>query len=464
MMQRPGNRRPPQRRQPPPPNPRMVALNVLQDVTHGGAYASLALSERLRQTKLAQRDRDLVTNLVYGTLERQVTLDYFLNRLMERPDIESVLRDILRLGAYQILFMTRIPERAAVDESVKLARIIGRDTFTGLINAVLRNVAREKDGLPWPDRAKDAALYISVRHGLPLWIVKELVAAYGEEEAEAMAAYRPQDRAITVRRTPERLDEAAFEAMMTSKGWQWKPGRLPNVYSVSGAGDVGLDKEYLQGLYSVQGESSMLAAMAVSPRRGMTVLDACAAPGGKTACLVEMMQGAGRVHAWDVHAHRVELIRGMVRRLRLDIVRPAERDATVLREDMEGTMDAVLLDAPCSGLGVMLDKPDVKLRQTPEAVESMVALQGALLDTCCRYVKPGGVLVYSTCTILPQENTRQIEAFLQRHPEFERDGAGLRAAMPEFMQERAQNGEMQLQAHRDGLEGFYIARLKRKRR
>lgn len=248
-----------------------------------------------------------------------------------------------------------------------LARRLGRESFAGLVNAILRSLSREKDALSWPERQADPARYLSVRYSLPQWIVLRLLDAYGEEMAEQIAAWTPQAHTLTVRRTPGRLSREAFEGLMTAKGWRWEPGRLEGAYYVANARDVGLDKDYLQGVFSVQGESSMLAAMAVSPRRGANVLDACAAPGGKTACLSEAMGGTGRVYAWDVHEHRVDLIRGMVRRLRLDNVRPAVRDALHVKEDLLGVMDAVLLDAPCSGLGVMLSKPDVKYRQSPKA-------------------------------------------------------------------------------------------------
>lgn len=445
-------------------NPRRTALHVLQDVTRGGAYASLALSKRLRDARLPKRDEALVSELVYGTLERQITLDYFLDKLMERPDIDALVRDILRMGAYQILYLTRVPDSAAVDESVKLARQMDRDAFGGLVNGVLRNIVRQKDDLPWPDRDNDPAHWLSVRESLPEWIAQRLIDAYGMEEAEAIAGYRPDERRIIVRRTKDKLSPADFEAKMTESSWDWTPGRLPNTYSVTGIGDIGMDKAFLSGLYSVQGEGSQLCAMAVTPGRATSVLDACAAPGGKSALLSEMMNGTGRIYAWDIHDHRVELIRGMVKRLRLDNVRPATRDATVVREDLVGTMDAVLLDAPCSGLGVMLQKPDVKLRQTPESVAAMVETQAALLDACCQYVRPGGTLVYSTCTILPEENGEQIKAFLERHPEFEPDDAGLRAAMPDFVRDHIRSGTLQLQAHRDGMEGFYIARMKKRKK
>lgn len=443
---------------------RRLALDVLQDVSRQDAYASLAFGSRIRESKLSQRDRDLAAELVYGTLERRITLDYFIGQKLRQPELESLVRDILRLGAYQILYLTRVPDSAAVDESVKLARTLGREAFAGLINGVLRGIVRDKEqnALAWPSQ-EDPVRYLSIRHSLPAWIVKRLVEAYGEQEAELIAAYRPKERAITIRRTQDRLSKEAFEAMMTQKGWKWTPAKLPDAYYASGLGDVGIEKSYLLGEYSVQGEGSMLAAMAVHPKRGGSVLDACAAPGGKTAYMAELLHGTGRVYAWDVHEHRVELIRSMTKRLKLDNVRPAVRDATVVKEDMTWTMDAVLLDAPCSGLGVMLSKPDVKYRQTPEAVTSLRETQRRLLDACCQYVKPGGALVYATCTILPEENGGQVRAFLERHPEFEPDEEGLKAALPAFLKDRIEGGMLQLFAHRDEMEGFFIARLRRRK-
>ncbi|MDR0929745.1 MAG: 16S rRNA (cytosine(967)-C(5))-methyltransferase RsmB [Oscillospiraceae bacterium] len=460
MMNRRPMSRPPQR---PPENPRMTALQILQDVSRQDAYAQLALGKRLRESRLNQRDKDFVTELVYGTLERRLTLDYFLNQKLNRPDLESVARDLLRMGAYQLLFLDKVPAHAAVDESVKLTPLLHREAFSGLINQVLRAIARDKGNLPWPDRAADPAEYLSVRHSLPRWIVERLIAAYGEAEAEAIAAFRPEERRLTIRRTDDRFPPAAFEAMMTEWGWQWQQGRLPGSYTVEKIGDVGIDKGYLQGRYTVQSESSMLAALAVSPARGATVLDACAAPGGKTACLAQQMGGSGRVHAWDIHDHRVELIRSMIKRLHLDNVRPATRDATSPREDLFGMMDAVLIDAPCSGLGVMLQKPDVKYRQTTEAVAALTETQRKLFDTCANYVKPGGVLVYATCSILPEENADQVNAFLARNAAFSLDEAGLLKALPAPFAERVQGGMVQLLAHRDGTEGFFIARLRRAR-
>ena len=203
----------------------------------------------------------------------------------------------------------------------------------------------------------------------------------------------------------------------------------------------------------------MLACQAVNVKPGMQALDCCAAPGGKTAYLAEIMNGTGRVYAWDVHEHRVTLIRAMMHRLRLENVRPVVRDAAVLKEDLAGTMDAVLLDAPCSGLGVMDNKPDIKYRATPESVRELTEIQEKLLDTCCQYVKRNGTFVYSTCSILPEENSQQVKRFLEKHPEF------AIAPLPEtidekFRKEYTDTG-LQLLPHRDGVEGFFIARMRR---
>ena len=441
---------------------RRVALNVLTDVTHGGAYASLALSERLRASSLTDRDRRLVSELVYGTLERRITLDYVLDRFLPDPaGLDLRVRDILRIGAYQILYLDRVPDYSAVDESVRLCRLADCEGYAGLVNAVLRSVSREKDGIPWPP-AEDYARYLSVRESLPLWIAERLIRSYGEETAAEIASWRPDERLITIRRTPDRSTPEEFEEWMTHRGWTWERGNLPDAYRVSGIGDVGIEQGYLHGLYTPQSESSMLAALAVAPRRGESILDACAAPGGKTAYLSALLQGTGRVYAWDVHPHRVELIRRTVERLRLDNVRPAVRDATVPKPDLEGTLDAVLLDAPCTGFGVMFSKPDVRYRQSEASAAELTEIQHRLLDVCCRYVRPGGRLVYSTCTILPEENALQIERFLREHPEFEPDGEALRKLLPGDAAEAVGNGYVQLLAHRQKSDGFFIARMRRR--
>lgn len=451
-----------ERRAPRPVNlaPRRVALETLLDVSRSDAYASLALDKRLAQANLPRRDRAFVTQLVYGTLENRITLDWRIDQFLEgEKEIEQTVREILRMGAYQLFYLDRVPDMAAVDESVSLTRAMGLEALTGLVNGVLRNMIRGKNDVVWPKPQDDAVKYLSIMFSAPEALCEMLVKAYGEHDAMEILRYRPKDRTVTVRVNYLRCDDARLRSLFADDELDFEPGALEGVYKVHGAGDMTRMRAFQNGLFTIQGESSVLAARMVGAKPGQTVLDACAAPGGKTAVLSEMMNDTGRVYAWDTHAHRVELIRGTVNRLKLENVRPAVKDASVPRENMAMTLDAALIDAPCSGTGVMTEKPDVKYRVTAEGVQSLCLTQAAILDAVAPMVKVGGTLVYSTCSILPQENEEQIKLFLARHPEYEVLRMG--AELPEKL--AAHEGEYGLQmfAHRDGTDGFYVCRLRR---
>ena len=451
-----------ERRAPRPANlaPRRVALETLLDVSRSDAYASLALDKRLAQANLPRRDRAFVTQLVYGTLENRMTLDWRIDQFLEgKKEIEQTVREILRMGAYQLFYLDRVPDMAAVDESVSLTRAMGFEALTGLVNGVLRNMIRGKNDVVWPKPQDDAVKYLSIMFSAPEALCEMLVKAYGEHDAMEILRYRPKDRTMTVRVNYLRCDDARLRSLFADDELDFEPGALEGVYKVHGAGDMTRMRAFQNGLFTIQGESSVLAARMVGAKPGQTVLDACAAPGGKTAVLSEMMNDTGRVYAWDTHAHRVELIRGTANRLKLENVRPAVKDASVPREDMAMTLDAALIDAPCSGTGVMTEKPDVKYRVTAEGVQSLCFTQAAILDAVAPMVKVGGTLVYSTCSILPQENEEQIKLFLARHPEYEVWRMG--AELPEKL--AAHEGEYGLQmfAHRDGTDGFYVCRLRR---
>lgn len=438
---------------------RMAALLVLTRVLNDGAYASLSLDEVFQNMRLSQQDKRLTASIVYKTTEDLLKIDYALGKFLQDAEaLTGKIRNILRLSACQILLMDKIPDFAAVNEAVELTRASGFEEMTGLVNGVLRSLIREKDKLAWP--TPDDPNYLSVIHSVPQWLVDLLVVAYPGQTGLDILAYRNPDHATTIRRNLLLLDQKGFEALLRKKTWQASPGILPGVYRIKGASDIARDLDFQGGRFAIQGEGSMVAALAVSPRAGMTVLDCCAAPGGKACYLGELMQNTGRVHAWDVHEHRVDLIYAQAERLRLYNVRPAVRDAAVYQERFDQTMDAVLLDAPCTGTGVMDNKPDLKYRLTPDGLEELVRLQAALLATNARYVKPGGLLVYSTCSLLPQENSMQVKAFLHDHPEFALEP--LPEDIPEgFRQHQGEFG-LQLLPHWDQVEGFFIARMRRK--
>ena len=404
---------------------RRAALKVIRQVTEGGAYASLALDAALKNSGLGSADRRLVSRLVYDTLDRMIWLDYVLAQVMARPDTDIKLRNILRLGACQILLEDRIPESAATNLCVQLCTENGMPGLKGVCNGILRNLIRKKDELVFPDPEKEPEAAAAIRYSIPGWIWHRLREDYGDEK----------------------------------KVWQKEKSDLPHAWKITGAMDIARDADYLQGYYSIQSAGSMLACLAMNVKRGQQILDCCAAPGGKSCYMAEMMNGTGRVQAWDIHEHRTELIQAQARRLGLENIRPMVRDATKFREEMSGSMDSVLLDAPCTGLGFMAQKPDMKLRVTEESCRELTELQAKLLDTVSAYVKPGGTLVYSTCSILKDENERQAEAFLQRHPEFEE--AELPKTIPERYRKQKNLG-LQLLEYRDGVEGFYLIRMRKK--
>ena len=437
---------------------RRIALKVLRQVTEDGAWASAALDGALRGSGLSAADRRLVSRLVYDTLDRLIWLDHMLGQVMAREDTDIKLRNILRLGACQILLEDRIPESAATNTCVELCRELGMEGLKGVCNGILRNLVRKKDELTLPDPVTEPDKAFSVRNSIPEWLGKRLRADYGEE-ADKIVSFRTEESYITIRPNLTQYDDEAFAQLLGKKIWGRTQTDVPHAWRITGAMDIAEDADFRAGHFSVMSESSMIACMAMDVRRGKQVLDCCAAPGGKTCYLAEIMGGTGRVQAWDIHPHRVDLIRAQAGRLGLENIRPVIRDAAKPRDDLNGTMDYVLLDAPCTGLGVIADKPDIKLRVTEESADELIALQRTLLDTVCAYVRPGGTLVYSTCSVLKGENEDQARAFLERHPEFE--ATALPDTVPQRFRRYSGTG-LQLLSYRDGVEGFYICRMRRK--
>ena len=443
------------------PSARDVALKALKNVFRDNAYASQALDRELSAVKLSDEDRRLTASMFYFTLENRLRIQSLIStKVKSRPDPE--IMDILTLAAAQILFMDKIPDHAAVDEAVKQTRKARRESMTALVNAVLRGLIRDRDAgeLTLPDREAEPEKYISEKYSVAPELVSRLVKAYGVDLTEQIVSWSPDRHSETIRPNGMRLTNAEFELWLDGKGLKWEHAAVPGAYRVKDGGRLAAHEGFRKGLFSIQGESSMLAAQAVQARGGMQVLDACAAPGGKSCLLAETMKGSGRVFAWDLHEHRVDLIRAAANRLGLENIRTQIRDAAKKNENFIAMMDAVLVDAPCSGLGVMGDKPDIKYRLTGDTIDALVPIQKGILEACCEYVRPGGLLVYSTCTILPEENEHQITSFLANHPEFEPDTDV--KWLPEQLRSSFANGMLQLLPCRDGLDGFFIARLRRK--
>ncbi|OWR28780.1 16S rRNA (cytosine(967)-C(5))-methyltransferase [Saccharibacillus sp. O23] len=441
---------------------REVALNVLAGVDEGGAYSNLLLNRSLQQAELSPADTGLATELVYGTIARQATLDYFLDRFIKSgvKRLNPWVRALLRMSLYQIRYLDRIPPHAAVNEAVEIAKKRGHEGIASMINGVLRSILREGEALTLPQDLPTAER-IALEHSHPLWLVERWIAQYGEETAEAVCAANNQPPKVSIRVNPLRVERDELLRELEAEGREARASELsPQGIVVESGGNMANDGLYRDGRYSIQDESSMLVAEALDPQPGMSVLDCCAAPGGKTAHIAEKMGDKGRIVANDLHEHKQKLIQEQTERLGLTSVESSVGDALALKDRYEpASFDRVLLDAPCSGFGVIRRKPDLRWAKTPEDAASIAKLQRQMLNAVSGLVKPGGILVYSTCTIEREENQRAVAEFLRDHAEFVDEPFEVPALEN---QPQVGGAGVQILPNQFGSDGFYIARLRRR--
>lgn len=441
--------------------PRLAALQILKEVNQDGRYANISLKENLRSRSLSDRDAAFVTQLVYGTLEKQITIDYYLGKLATLKRVNPWIENILRLGAYQILYLDRVPDSAACNEAVKLCKAHGLFALKGLVNGILRNLARSKEKMMLPDPSLSAAENLSIQYSYPLWLVRKWIRDYGQKTAEAVMKPLKAENMVTIRVNTTKTTRSDLKEGLLSCGLRVENGlHLDNALRITNEGDMEENSFFQEGSFMVQGESSILDSHIMNPQPGETILDACSAPGGKAVHMAELMEGQGLIIAWDIHPHRVDLIERNRTRMMAEIVQPAVADASKPNSKWNNRFDRVLVDAPCSGLGIIGKKPDIKQNVTPEALQELPALQAKILAACSNYVKPGGVLVYSTCTINPAENQDVVKGFLDNHPEFYLED--VLPFVPHTLHSAVQNGQLQLIPFYHGIDGFYIARMRRK--
>ncbi|HWQ06683.1 MAG TPA: 16S rRNA (cytosine(967)-C(5))-methyltransferase RsmB [Feifaniaceae bacterium] len=421
-------------------NPRKYSLDALCDVTDRGAYANLRVKQLSRD--LPQREAKHAAALVYTTLDHLLTIDYYLSHFVEGTQ-KPVIRGILRLGVCELLYFST-PAHAAVSESVQLTREVGKPALSGFVNAVLRRVEREREHLPaFP---QDPLRRLSIQYSYPEWIVADWMQAYGETETEALLsrpAAKVEVRAQYPFTTAELIRALPVESTVNTLDI--------NSVALEKGFDVASDPLFLEGKYTVMGQGAMLVCRALGNVRGKLVLDACAAPGGKSAYLSSLFENDIHLTCFELHEHRIELLDRTLERLRVS-AQTLQKDAAVFDPAFTSAFDAVLLDAPCSGLGLLGDKPDIRYSKSDADIVSLVSLQKSILETCCRYVAPGGILVYATCTISSRENERMIDWFLNGHPEFTLE------AMPLPLEN---DGKLQLLPHRHGTDVFFISRMRK---
>ncbi|MBQ9806107.1 MAG: 16S rRNA (cytosine(967)-C(5))-methyltransferase RsmB [Clostridia bacterium] len=419
---------------------REIALQVLNKCVLSEQYSNIALDTALSRHTLTAADRGLLTALVYGVLERGITLDYWIDSLAtQKGEIDAGTRTLLRMGLYQLAFLDRVPDHAAVNETVSLAP---RRT-KGFVNAILRAFLRRDKQIDLPDRERDTVAYLSVRYSFLPAICQAFLEIYGVERTESILAAFCQKPPLNLRTNTLKISRDELIERLTEKGYAASATfESPNGICLSGAAVPELPG-FDDGWFFVQDEASQLCVEALDAHRGMRVLDTCACPGSKSFGAAIDMQNEGEVISCDLHKNKLSLVERGAARLGIEIIRVGERDARAANPEWKGTFDRVLCDVPCSGFGVFAKKPELRYKD-PAKSAALPAIQREILNTSAEFVKAGGQLVYSTCTLLPRENGENVHAFLAEHPEFE------------LLRERTLYPDV------DGTDGFYFAVLKKR--
>ena len=428
-------------------NAREAVYRSLIRIEKEGRYSALELDSVIDSESIGDKDRALYTSLLYGVTERKITLDYIISQHCDRPvkrlDLSTLI--ILRIGVYQICYLDRVPDSAAVNECVKLAsRYSSRSK--GFINAVLRKVSLGKESVLLPSEETDRIKYLSVKYSLPVWICELFTKDY-PEEGEDIFSFVNSDPYITLRvNTLKTTREKVLQKLGDrAVGCRYSPfgARLTERIPIS---ELSLDK----GEYFVQDEASQIECMILDPREGETLIDVCACPGGKSFSAAIAMNNKGVVHSFDLHGSKLSLINSGAERLGISIIRPAEHDSTAVLDELEKKADRVICDVPCSGLGVLHKKSDLRYKD-PKTLEELPALQYAILEASAKYLKDGGTLIYSTCTVSKAENERVVEKFIKNNPGYQ--------LSPFKLGGEEYPGYITLLPHIHGTDGFFIAKI-----
>lgn len=428
-------------------------MKTLYKIEYEGAYSNLALKEALHKAELSEVDKGFVTALVYGTIQRKITLDFYISQFskIKLKKISKYILLILELGIYQLLFTDKVPQSAAVNESVKLAKRYGHASSAGYVNGILRSVVRCGGNLPEPKTEREK---LCIKYSFPMQLAEKWIAEFGAEFADGLMQAMNEPAPYTLRvNTLKTTAEEMLRAFPESCRGRY----LAEAIYCRGF-DAAKSAEYKNGFVTVQDEAAMLAARVLAPKPGEVVMDMCAAPGGKTTHMAQLMENKGKILAFDIHEHKIALIEENAKRMGTGIISARCADASLFLSEYKNSADKILADVPCSGLGIIRRKPDIKLNR--ESIDELPKIQYNILKNAAGYLKCGGELVYSTCTIEKDENEAVIERFLDNNRDFER--VDITELLPEKLRkETARKGYITLYPNVDGTDGFFIAKVKR---
>ena len=434
-------------------NIRQIALRILDEYEAGGKYINLSLASHITDG-LSREERGQLTVLLYTAVERKLTYDYYINSLAGRsPDkIDMHTRNILRLGLCQLLDMTSVPEFAAVNESVKLARSKGEGAF---INGILRRAARERDALPMPHEEKNYRRYLSVKYSFPLAIVKHFDSLYGREVTEEILEFYNTEKYTDITVNTTKISTEEYLATLENAGISATPsGDVPHSLRIDSSVSPERLPGFREGCFFVQDRASAVSSMALSPTSCGIVVDVCSAPGGKSFAAAILSGGKAEIHSFDLHESKLSLIESGAERLGLGSISVDERDALIPDESLIGRADRVICDVPCSGLGVLGKKPDLRYKDMSVLTE-LPPLQLDILKASSAYLKVGGELLYSTCTLNPAENEEVVSKFLEENPDFEPCDFTVGSL-------KSEGGMLYMLPHKHQTDGFFMAKITKK--
>ncbi|MBR4032447.1 MAG: 16S rRNA (cytosine(967)-C(5))-methyltransferase RsmB [Clostridia bacterium] len=434
---------------------RALAFKILKDAGKNATYSNIAIDRALTQSELSDVDKGLVTAIVMGVTERQLTLDHIIDKLaVDSEKIDPDTRTLLRMGIYQLFCLDKIPDYAAVNETVNMAPRRSR----GFVNAIMRSFLRRRDGegieTLFPDEQTDPIARLSLWHSFPEDVCRRFLEIYGYDRAKKIFEIFNRPPKLTLRINTLKTSREKYALMLDEKGIKYTlSDRLENAILLENVSFTALPG-FDEGLFFVQDEASQICVEALDAQKNMLMIDACSCPGSKSFGSAIKMENTGKILSFDLHESKLKLIDKSAERLGIDVIAASVRDGRSFDEKLEGQADRVLCDVPCSGLGVITKKPEIRYKNIADFAR-LPEIQLAILENCSRYVKKGGVLVYSTCTVLPEENEENVEKFLSSHPEFE-------PCNFEVGNVKSERGMLSLSPDKDGTDGFFVSKFTRK--
>ncbi|MFD2044052.1 16S rRNA (cytosine(967)-C(5))-methyltransferase RsmB [Ornithinibacillus salinisoli] len=439
---------------------RNTIIDLLLRIEQDSGYSHLLIDHEIKKNHVSPKDEGLLTEIVYGTINRKITLDYYMNHFInKKKKMEPWVRMLLRMSLYQMIFLDKVPDHAIIHEAVEIAKRRGHKGISSLVNGVLRNVQR--NGVPSTSEIKDNVERLAIETSHPTWLVKRWINYYGYETTKEMCEANLNHRATSVRIQPLRISRKEAMEELEKQGFEVRPSIFSEQGIIIDKGNIIKSYLFQEGYLTIQDQSSMLVGEMLQPNPGMHILDACSAPGGKVTHIAEKMQNKGWIDAHDLHAKKIKLIDKKASELQLTIIDAKKADARNLHETYRpDTFDRILVDAPCSGLGVIRGKPDIKYNKEEADITKLATIQLAILNSVAPLLKEEGKLMYSTCTVDPEENEHVVKQFLHQNNQYIVDSK-LFDEIPESLKDSLGVSEYGVQLFPQSFQtdGFFLTRL-----